>query len=40
MVDLVEDLEGGREADRMQRDAQEQYRIEGCFLLYGDPSPP
>jgi hypothetical protein len=40
MVDLVEDLEGGREADRMQGDAQEQYRIEGCFLLYGDPSPP
>jgi hypothetical protein len=40
LVDLIEDLEGGREADRMQRDAQEQYRIEGDFLLYGDPSPP
>ena len=40
MVDLVEDLEGGREADRMQGDAQERYRIEGCFFLYGDPSRP
>ena len=40
MVDLVEDLESGREADRMQRGAQERYRIEGCFLLYGDPSRP
>jgi hypothetical protein len=40
VVDLVEDLERGRKADRMQGDAQEQYRIEGCFLLYGDPSPP
>jgi hypothetical protein len=40
MVDLVEDLEGGREADRMQRDAQEQYRIEGGFLPYGDPASP
>jgi hypothetical protein len=38
MIDLVEDPEGGREADRMQEDAQEQYRIEGCFLPYGDPS--
>ena len=40
MVDLVEDLESGREADRMQGDAQERYRIEGCFFLYGDPSRP
>ena len=40
MIDLVEDLEGGREADRMQRGAQERYRIEGCFFLYGDPSRP
>jgi len=40
MVDLVKDLESGREADRMQGDAQERYRIEGCFFLYGDPSWP
>ena len=40
MVDLVEDLESGQEADRMQRGAQERYRIEGCFFLYGDPSRP
>jgi len=24
----------------MQGDAQERYRIEGCFFLYGDPSQP
>jgi hypothetical protein len=24
----------------MQRGAQERYRIEGCFFLYGDPSRP
>jgi hypothetical protein len=40
MVDLVKDLESGQEADRMQRGAQERYRIEGCFFLYGDPSWP
>ena len=37
VVNLVEDPEGGREADRMQGEVQERCRVAGYLLSYGDP---